>query len=85
MDAMSSARASPSPCRNPAASSKSCPGVRMVIAVVRRVPSLPISRISSGSSVARSSRRSRTVRPDSSRTRVRVVGPGLLPLTGPAR
>nr|BFE86579.1 hypothetical protein GCM10020093_091800 [Planobispora longispora] len=49
----------------------------MVIATVRRPPPARI-RISSGSSVARSSRRSRTARPENSRIRTRLTGPGRL-------
>jgi hypothetical protein len=45
----------PSPYKNPAASSKSCPGVRMVTATGE-----PFSRISSGSSTATSSVRPST-------------------------
>ncbi len=75
IEAMSSGAAMPSPDRNPAASSKSAPGVRMVMARVRVAPPAVI-RISKGSSVARSSRRSRAAPPETSRTRTRVVGPG---------
>src|ERR687894_321518 len=64
----------PSPYRNPAASSKSAPGVRIVTATVR-LASSEIRRISIGSSVARASGRTR-VRPSSTtRTRTFVLLP----------
>src|SRR6267378_1531225 len=76
MPTMSSAPATmPSPCRNPAASSKSAPGVRMVTAAVCRLWRAR-TRISSGSSVASRSERLRDPAPSNATTRVGTEEPG---------
>ncbi len=67
---------SPSERRNPAASSKSAPGVRMVTTSDGGTAPGQPTRISSGSSVATTSARLRTVPPSTSRTRTRTVLPG---------
>src|SRR5215210_6438745 len=64
----------PSPYRNPAASSKSAPGVRMVTATVC-LESPEIRRISIGSSVARVSGRTRAWPSSNTRTRTLVLLP----------
>src|SRR5215203_1993621 len=62
----------PSPYRNPAASSKSAPGVRMVTATVCLEPP-ETRRISIGSSVARTSGRTRALPSSTTRTRTFVL------------
>src|SRR5207302_8156943 len=76
MPTMSSAPATmPSPCRKPAASSKSAPGVRMVTAAVCRFwPAR--TRISSGSSVASRSERLRDPAASNATTRAGTEEPG---------
>src|SRR5215203_3726491 len=64
----------PSPYRNPAASSKSAPGVRIVTATVCLEPP-EITRISIGSSVARASGRTRVWPSSTTRTRIFVLLP----------
>src|SRR5207302_8950968 len=65
----------PSPCRKPAASSKSAPGVRIVTAAVRRLRPARI-RISSGSSVASRSERLRDPAASNATTRAETEEPG---------
>src|SRR5690242_1074704 len=72
----------PSACRNPVASSKSWPGVRIVTATVCVRPPAE-SRISSGSSVTTLSRRRTSVSPSSVQTLARVAAPGRSALTVP--
>ena len=64
----------PSPKRNPVASSKSLPGVRMVIATVRVSPPRS-NRISRGSSPATASIRSTSSPPSGVSTRTRSTAP----------
>src|SRR2546422_882276 len=76
MPTMSSGPATmPSPCRKPAASSKSAPGVRIVTAAVRRLWPARI-RISSGSSVASRSERLRDPSASNATTRAGTEEPG---------
>src|SRR3954447_13739567 len=63
----------PSVKRKPAASSKSCPGVRIVTATVRWAPPGSSTRISMGSSVASRSDRRRRAPSSTFRTRTRLV------------
>src|SRR5690606_25549352 len=75
MRAMPSGPTTPSLYRNPAASSKSAPGVRMVTAS-RRWAGPAASRSSIGSSVATASRRVTLRSPSTNCSGTRVVGPG---------